>query len=226
MNITYINQRGGSLLLRGLPFYALDHFGQQINADNETYYLQIEPTRSKSNTSNNTFRVSSTNGLFCFADKFTSSPGESIALTIQSNIQCLLFNSTNTNVTINFKFCDAGEIIPSGSEMCSSCPPNSYSLTKEVNDRTICLPCRNVTGLLCEEGGSKLTVLPGYWRNNEESLNVLSRYRLLMPLPSNTNRCNFYNNISGCFHRIDDCLSDTMGYGLPQSSKEKARSGC
>ena len=173
VNITYFDQRGGSPLLRGLSIYALDHFGQQINGDNGTYYLQIEPTRSKSHTSNNTFRVSSTNGLFRFADKFTSSPGESIDLTIQSNIQCLLFNSTNTNVKINFRLCDAGEINPYGSEICSSCPPNSYSLTKAVNSNTICLSCRNVTGLLCEEGGNKLTVLPGYWRYNEESLNVI-----------------------------------------------------
>ena len=175
VNISYVNQRGGSRLLSDLSFYAIDNFGQQIGVDNEMYHVKIEPTQSNSSASKNTYTVNSTNGSFLFGNNsnFTAFPGDSLALNIQSNIKCLLLKSRNIVVNITFKQCDIGEIIPSDSEICSLCPVNSYSLTPALNSSVICQPCRNVPGLMCKTGGRNLTVNPEYWRYDESSLNVI-----------------------------------------------------
>ena len=172
VDIRYTNQRGGSPLFRALSFYALDYFGQQIKVDNETYHLKVEPLSSNSSFENS-YTVNSVSGAFLFLGKFSAYPGKSITLGVQTNLECLLFDSTNILVNISFKHCDVGEIIPHGSEICSSCPPSSYSLTNVSNSSFICKSCSNMPGLMCKKGGKDLTVGPEYWRSDAYSLNVI-----------------------------------------------------
>ena len=227
LEIKYYNQTGGSPLQQPLSFYAIDYFGQKIVVDNETYYIKVQQSSTLPSKKNN-FTEYSVNGSFIFTGSFTSYPGESIPLALQTTIECLLFSSSNIIVNIGIRKCYIGEILPQSSEICSLCPPKSFSLAQVENSSDICQSCQNVTGLMCEKGGKDLTVGPEYWRFNESSLNVIrcpnpaactpdipntaicsSTYSLLKP--SNlAQTCKSLSHLSDIQRDYSACAGDTL----------------
>ena len=174
IEINYFGQTGGSSLTQPPIFYSIDHFGQQIEADDPEYFLIAKPSTSSSIRANkNVCLANSTYGAIVLGCNFSSYPGTNLTLNFQTNIQTFLINGSNISLNIAFKQCNIGEIIPSNSDICSICPPNTYSLTQAVDSSTICNSCDNVTGTKCREGGSALTVKSEYWRYNESSINVI-----------------------------------------------------
>ena len=199
LKIKYFSQSGGDPLQQALNFYAIDKFGQEIKGDSLQNYLGVEPSANNTSTIKNKCSVNSTNGAFFLGCGFSSHPGTEIALKAETNVPTLLINSSNISVSIAFRQCDIGEIIPYNSEICSMCPPNTYSVTQAIDSSTVCNSCRNLTGMMCREGGSALAVEPGYWRYNETSLNViqcLNQDACAPKTPRITNCSSFYVNLN------------------------------
>lgn len=200
LRLEMYNQTGGQPYTQNITFYAIDHFGQQISVDFPEFYIQL--IQDETTTGGEVIKspkIQSAEGAFMLSGGFLTSPGTNLKLTIKTNIFDLvdddekgLYTNTTFSMQLGFRNCSIGEILPINTNVCSLCPPSTFSLYVPVNSSVTCASCNKITGAVCKRGGSDLRVLPGYWRLNNLSTNVVacSNQRACLPMAPNVSDCN------------------------------------
>ena len=194
LKLRLLNQTGGKSFTQNVSFYGIDHFGQQITVDNPDFCVRLDQENETSVALThsslkeidcraslpNSLKIDSINGAFILSGGFINSPGGSLKLRTATNMfekypyDRAYYDKTSFLIDISFRKCAIGEILPVNTDICSICPPNTFSLEEPTNSSLTCSSCNKIRGAMCKKGGASLTVAPGYWRHDNLSKNVLS----------------------------------------------------
>ena len=216
--INFEHQSSGHPLSDAFVIVGIDHYGQAVGYDDNTtltgepYYVRIsQKSGSCSSCPELTYSTYSYRGAYNFNNSFAYSPSSHISLTLDTNIfkvhPSALYNNSQHEASITFRDCVEGEIAPLNTAQCIECPYGNYSLNKTITPSTQCYPCTDLGGSSICWGGKNITILPGHWRLNTDSANVLNCTfaNACYPAPPNLalapSKCGFNmkNNVSSAY---------------------------